>query len=422
MFNRSVRRDLLSCKAELSSLTSVILGLDSVLLSIRVSKSGQIISVNERFANALGFSPDVLSAGKIYNLFANSATLFPPLSKGDEPQQYVHVDGRIVLLSLSWVILPDHSFQGYGCITPSITRAQREAFEMFKALDSSTAIIQFDLQGNILYANQRFTQAMGYRLDEIQGRHHRLFCSDEDVDSLEYVEFWESLNKGAFVAGRFRRVAKSGRPVWLEATYNPIRDDSGRVYKVAKFANVVSDQVEKADRVKEAASLAYGVSLDADSKAHKGMSIVSESVAKMHSIAQQMAFVTESITALKSQAMVINSNVETIGAIATQTNLLALNAAIEAARAGENGRGFAVVADEVRKLASRTSAATREITDVVRENRDYADQASVQVLCSRDQAEELLKLAQQAGTAMGDIQQGAKQVLGAISKITDDLR
>ncbi|WP_420793007.1 methyl-accepting chemotaxis protein [Pseudomonas graminis] len=151
------------------------------------------------------------------------------------------------------------------------------------------------------------------------------------------------------------------------------------------------------------------------------MSIVSESISKMHSIAQQMASVTESISSLKSQATLIGSNVETIGSIANQTNLLALNAAIEAARAGEHGRGFAVVADEVRKLASRTSAATREITEVVRENRDYADEASVQVLCSRDQAEELLGLAQQAGTAMGDIQHGAKQVLEAISKITDDM-
>ncbi|WP_431602886.1 methyl-accepting chemotaxis protein [Pseudomonas orientalis] len=167
--------------------------------------------------------------------------------------------------------------------------------------------------------------------------------------------------------------------------------------------------------------MAYDVSLATDVKANKGMELVADSVHGAQTIAQQMASVNDSMTALESQSQLIGSIVDTIGAIATQTNLLALNAAIEAARAGVHGRGFAVVADEVRKLAGRTSLATQEITGVVRQNRELAAQAAVRVQCSRDQADVLLKLSEQAGAAMADIQLGARQVVEAIGRVTSDL-
>ncbi|WP_420912069.1 methyl-accepting chemotaxis protein [Pseudomonas lactis] len=167
--------------------------------------------------------------------------------------------------------------------------------------------------------------------------------------------------------------------------------------------------------------MAYDVSLDTDVKANRGMELVADSVLGTQNISQQMALVTDSMTALESQSQLIASIVDTIGAIATQTNLLALNAAIEAARAGVHGRGFAVVADEVRKLAGRTSAATQQINGVVRQNRELAGEAALHVQCSRDQANVLLELSEQAGMAMAAIQSGAKQVVKAIGRVTSDL-
>ncbi|CRL99958.1 Chemotaxis regulator BdlA [Pseudomonas sp. 28 E 9] len=421
MFNRRIKNALLDCQEELTTSLGTLASIESVFLSIRVDGAGRIISANQRFAATLGYSLERLSNMTVSDITDEPRNDFAPNLCAIERQRYRAADGRAVMLDIGWIMAANRTFQGYGVVVPPPAQDEREAIEMFSALDRSMAMIQFNLAGEVTYANESFVQTMGYSLAEIEGRHHRIFCLAEDVASADYAEFWKTLNKGVFHAGRFRRVDKSGNVVWLEATYNPIRDAAGRVYKIAKFASVVTAQVEKADGVKRAATMAYDVSLATDVKANKGMELVADSVHGAQTIAQQMASVNDSMTALESQSQLIGSIVDTIGAIATQTNLLALNAAIEAARAGVHGRGFAVVADEVRKLAGRTSLATQEITGVVRENRELAAQAAVRVQCSRDQADVLLKLSEQAGVAMADIQLGARQVVEAIGRVTSDL-
>jgi methyl-accepting chemotaxis protein len=404
IINNRIKKAFFDCQEELAALLSTLAGIEAVFLSIRVDSAGRIISTNQRFAEVFGYSLERLSEMAVSDLTDKPDKSFTPNLCAIERQRYRTSDGRTVTLNVGWITAANRTFQGYGIVAPSLAQDEQEAIEMFSALNRSMAMIQFNLAGEVIYANESFIQAMGYSLAEIEGRHHRIFCLAEDVASAHYSEFWQSLKKGVFNAGRFRRVDKSGKVVWLEATYNPIKDASGRVYKIAKFASVVTEQVEKAEVVRQAANMAYDVSLDTDVKANRGMDLVADSVLGTQTIAQQMASVTDSI-----------------GAIATQTNHLALNAAIEAARAGVHGRGFAVVADEVRKLAGRTSAATQEITGVVRQNRELASQAALRVQCSRDQADVLLELSEQAGMAMSAIQLGAKQVVQAIGRVTSDL-
>jgi len=285
----------------------------------------------------------------------------------------------------------------------------------------STAVIEFNLAGEVLTANDRFLHGMGYTLAQIQGKHHSLFCTAQEQNSAEYEAFWKRLIAGEFVAGRFQRVDSHGRDVWLEASYNPVRDANNTLYKVVKFATVITDQVHREQAVSEAAGIAYSTSLQTDESAQRGTKVVTQAVEVMRDLAKHMQQAGDGIEALNDQSQVIGSIVKTISAIAEQTNLLALNAAIEAARAGEQGRGFAVVADEVRQLASRTSKATEEIINVVRQNQDMARDAVTLMADGKLQAEQGLALAAEAGTVIVEIQDGAQKVVDAVGQFANQL-
>jgi methyl-accepting chemotaxis protein len=282
-------------------------------------------------------------------------------------------------------------------------------------------VIEFDLNGNVLNANERFLQGMGYSLAQIKGKHHRMFCTPEEYNSAEYQNFWRRLNNGEFVANRFKRVDSHGRTVWLEASYNPVVDANNKLYKVVKFATVITDQVNREQAVADAASIAYSTSQQTDSTAQRGTTVVTEAVNVMRDLSRHMQAAGEGIEALNEQSQVIGTIVKTISGIAEQTNLLALNAAIEAARAGEQGRGFAVVADEVRQLASRTSQATEEIVTVVRQNQEMARNAVALMTDGKLQAEQGLALAAEAGTVIVEIQDGAQKVVDAVGQFANQL-
>ena len=190
---------------------------------------------------------------------------------------------------------------------------------------------------------------------------------------------------------------------------------------MVKFASDVTAQVQQQEAESRAARLAYDTSLHTDETAQQGAQVVQRTVEVMQGIAGELNRAADGISAVSQQSEMISSIVQTIRGIAEQTNLLALNAAIEAARAGEQGRGFAVVADEVRNLAARTSQATVEIVEVVRRNHELAQGAVSSMEASKDKAEQGVTLANEAGQVILEIQDGARQVVQAISQFTATL-
>jgi methyl-accepting chemotaxis protein len=436
MFNSYLKKTIQAQHDELAALRQLHAGLDKLMLSITLDPEFRIVASNALFSQTLGYSNEALKGRLLREIVPVDETQVPcvrnsrsAVASGDPisgTYRFLHSDGRLFWLRTVWQPIRGvdgklSHIQGYASDVTDSVESARENEAIIKALLRSTAVIEFDLNGSVLTANDQFLRGMGYSLGQIKGKHHSKFCTAQEATSSRYKEFWAALNRGEFIASRLKRVDSSGREVWLEATYNPVYDAEGRPYKVVKFATVVTDQVERENEVSAAAGIAFDISQKTDLSAQRGAAVVQDTVETMRKISEEMQAASGGIEALGKQSLLISSIVQTIGGIAQQTNLLALNAAIEAARAGEQGRGFAVVADEVRQLASRTSTATEEIVSVVQQNQALVEEAVRSVTSSRGQAEQGLSLANEAGSVIVEIQDGARQVVGAVSRFANRL-
>ncbi len=437
MFDFHRKSDLIEIQRTRKALADAqakLAAISRCMAMIEFTPDGSIVDANAQFCQAMGYSVDELR-GKHHRLFCD-----PTYAKSAEYQQlwselgqgkaisgtFERVDkaGREVWLEASYMPVLDEQQQVTSVIKVAADISQRvkdehESESLLKAIGRSMAVVEFTPQGRVIKANPNFLATMGYRLEEVVGRHHGLFCLPHERESGAYRDFWASLNRGEYHSHRFERINKQGQTVYLEASYNPIFDNKGRLYKVVKFASDITAQVSTQQ---SAADAAHASSVQTDACARKGTEVVQQTVAVIEQISQELNDAARSIDAVSKKSDVIGQIVLTIRGIADQTNLLALNAAIEAARAGEHGRGFAVVADEVRSLAARTSKATLEIVDVVRQNHDLSLTAVASMQSSLSRTGRGVALANEAGTVIMEIQQGSRHVVDAISQINSTLQ
>ncbi|MGQ7244298.1 methyl-accepting chemotaxis protein [Salinicola sp. V024] len=297
-------------------------------------------------------------------------------------------------------------------------RDEQDMHSRLNAIDRAMAVIEFSPDGHILTANDNFLNTVGYALEELKGTHHRIFCERDYAASQKYRDFWVHLNAGEFMSGQFKRLDRRGRALWLEASYNPVFDSEGQLYKVVKFATDITDRVT---RENESAQMAYRISSNTETSASDGSRIIDETITEIRCIADQVAAASQLIDSLAQRSADISAVVESIRDIAEQTNLLALNAAIESARAGEHGRGFAVVSHEVRQLSICTSQATRDITATVASLRDLTHEVSGGMQVCLGSVENGVRMAGEAGHAIDRIRAGANDVVSAIAHVTSTL-
>jgi methyl-accepting chemotaxis protein len=437
MFNRNIKNELAALRAEIADLRQVRDALHDEMLSLDITADGVITRINQHFAREMRYSPEQLVGRNIDEIvppFVKQLPCYAALKSAivegnhiSDLYRLLRSDGSEAWLRAIWqpLVGEDGKVKRVVCFASDVTTSVELAKEnegLINALLRSTAVIEFSLTGEVLNANDKFLTAMGYTLPQIVGKHHRMFCTPEEQGSTAYADFWARLNRGEFVVDRFERVDAHGRPVWLEASYNPVMNTRNELYKVVKFATVVTEQVNRELAVNEAAEIAYTTSQQTDVSAKRGAKVVKDTVDVMHRIADGMQSASEGIAALDNQSTLISSIVQTINGIASQTNLLALNAAIEAARAGEQGRGFAVVADEVRQLAGRTSKATEEIVAVVQQNQSLAKTAVENMASSRAETQQGLAFANQAGDVIVEIQDGAQKVVNAVGQFARQLK
>ncbi|WP_121379625.1 biofilm dispersion protein BdlA, partial [Pseudomonas aeruginosa] len=309
----------------------------------------------------------------------------------------------------------------YASDIDAIVHQEHEMQSKLDALSRSMAMIEFDLDGNVLAANDNFLATMGYGRAELASANHRQFCEPGYRDGPQYADLWRRLNRGEYVTGQFRRVHRNGQPVWLEASYNPVYDADGKLFKVVKFASDVSDRMRRYQAEADNAHQAHTLSTETRTVAEHGALIIQSAVEEMLKIANTLDASSLNIGELSQHSQQITSIVNTIREIAEQTNLLALNAAIEAARAGDQGRGFAVVADEVRQLAERTSKSTKEIADMIGRIQTGTRSVIDDMQHSQEQARRGVELANEAGTAILGIRESTHKVVEAVQQFSRTL-
>ncbi len=281
------------------------------------------------------------------------------------------------------------------------------------AIGRSQAVIEFELDGTIIDANENLLKTMGYSLDEIRGQHHRMFMDPQEAASAEYAAFWRELNEGHFVARKFRRMAKGQREVWLEASYNPVLDDNGRAVKVVKLAINITD-AEQAARRAEAQR-------QTDEAAQTRLvEILAENLSKL-SEGDLRAVIDAPLDgahqrvkddfngATNSLRLALEQVLDAVGVLKTGSEEIA-NSADDLSRRTEQQAAS----------LEETAAALDQITATVQRSAEGARQASTAAVAARTETERSGEVMQRAVSAMDGISRRSAEI-GDIIGVIDEI-
>ncbi|AXK48530.1 chemotaxis protein [Aliarcobacter trophiarum LMG 25534] len=446
---------------------------------------GTIIKANQNFLNVMGYTLEEV-IGKHHSIFCETEFVITQeykdswdnLRAGETVTaefKRVKKDGNLIFLRASYMpVIENGKVVEVVKLAQDITKNRlRNLFYIgqVKAINKSNAVIEFDMNGNILNANDNFLNTLGYTKDEILGKHHSIFCEDNYKNSNEYKEFWKKLNHGEFDSGVYLRLGKNGKKVWIQATYNPILDMNGKAFKVVKYATDITTKtntmmdIEKEikefsnslntllstsnNMLKDAKfsnensqnatnasqninSLIEDLSKKIDEMQHATINIASKTSTNekiAEDANEQSRKTAAAMIKLNEESQKIGDTVNIISQIAFQTNILSLNAAVEAATAGEAGKGFAVVAQEVRNLATRSNDAAKNITERIALIQNLVKNSLDSIHEIDDTISNISSISKEISLSMSDqkqnssiISQSAKDGSESLNEVTKNMR
>jgi len=421
--------DVTATKLQTADFQGQIAAVGKAQAVIEFHLDGTIITANDNFLNALGYTLNEIK-GQHHSMFIEPAyrasaeykQFWRDLNDGKfQAAEYKRLGkgGKEIWIQASYNPILDLNGKPFKVVkfATDISNAKVASINSQRQIDEinrTQAVIEFTNEGVCLTANDNFCNAMGYRLEEIKGKHHSTFVEPAYRDSADYKQFWRDLNDGKFQTAEFKRIGRGGKEVWLQATYNPLFDINGKVHRVVKFANDITNRKlaeanlkvtiksvsENAQALSSASEELTAVSQQMSSNSEetatqanvvaaaseqvtRNVTTVAASAEEMSASIKEIAknandaakVATDAVKAasdtnktvakLGESSIEIGKVIKVITSIAQQTNLLALNATIEAARAGEAGKGFAVVANEVKELAKQTATATEDISQKI---------------------------------------------------------
>jgi methyl-accepting chemotaxis protein len=308
------------------------------------------------------------------------------------------------------------------------------------AVGKAQAVIEFNMDGTILTANQNFLSCLGYTLDEIKGHHHRMFAEPAYAASPEYQALWAKLNRGEYDAGIYRRLGKGGKEVWIQASYNPIMDANGKPYKVVKFATDITGQKQAQNEVEKLIKAAavgnlserintepfQGSAKDLTSSFNQLLDAVVTPLREAQSVLTALASgdLTKQMTgAYQGEFEQMKTSLNTAITQLTQTVSL-VREAVEAVTAGaeEISKGSDDLAQRTGQQAGaleETSASMEEMTSTVKQNADNSKQANQLAIAARDIANKGGTVTTRAVEAMGEINKSSKQIADIITVIDE---
>ncbi|WP_341894577.1 methyl-accepting chemotaxis protein [Ferrovibrio terrae] len=384
---------------------------------IEFSLDGKILDANENFLKAIGYTLAEIQ-GQHHSMFvtpeyrasAEYKAFWAKLGRGEyEAAQYMRIakGGREIWIQASYNPIFDKRGRPYKVVkfATDITE-QKLAMANYEgqlsAIGKSQAVIEFTLDGTILTANPNFLNALGYSLDEVKGKHHRLFVDPAERESAAYKTFWTKLGRGEYDSGQYRRVGKGGKDVWIQASYNPIMDAAGRPYKVVKYATDITAQTKAAQAMQLAVQQVQTV----------------VEATKANDLTQRIPLEGK-LGEIKVLCAGVNDLVDTMTGIIS--NIREASGTIAAA-SGEISTGSQDLASRTESQAAsieETAASMHEVTATVKQNADNAQAANQLASAARDTAEKGGSVVRDAVTAVTQIEESARKISDIIGLIDE---